>query len=536
MEKQMEAQELLDHFQTALDEHHIIAYYQPQINHATGRMVGAEALMRWIHPEYGMQFPLNFIPVLEENGLIRQADLYIFEEVCKFIRFGLDRELNLVPISFNVSRYDLAEGDYVAEIEAIREKYRIPTKYLRAELTESSAIGSMDRIIEIIDKLHDYGYIVEMDDFGSGYSSLNVLKDLNVDIIKLDMRFLSGDISGRGGTIISAILQMSRWLNTPVIAEGVETLRQADYMQSIGCNYIQGYLYSKPITAETFRVRLEDAVFEPMGSAIELAPHMHAEDFWNPDSLETLIFNNFVGGAAIFTYQRGNVSILRVNEKYLKEIGMALTEEDIINVDPWTRHSADSKKKYENAMKRAIMTDDEVECENWRHISSKCCGEEHICIRSTIRVIGRSGDQYIFYASIRNITTEKRRIRALTESELKLRFASEQVNVYAWEFEFATKVMRPCFRCMRDLNLPPIVENYPESVFEAGIFPEDYREKYFDMIDQLKKGAKTVEAVIPLTVGRIPFHVRYTTEFDENGKPYKAFGSAALVVDDKPAE
>ncbi|MBR5090295.1 MAG: hypothetical protein IK093_12775, partial [Ruminiclostridium sp.] len=131
-----------------------------------------------------------------------------------------------------------------------------------------------------------------------------------------------------------------------------------------------------------------------------------------------------------------------------------------------------------------------------------------------------------------NVTAEKKKYEVLFDSERRFRFASEQVNVYAWEFTFADKRMRPCYRCMRDLNVPPVVENYPEPLFACGIFPEDYREMYYDMLKKLENGAEHVEAVIPLTVGRVPFHIRYTTEFDENGKPLKAYGSAALVVDE----
>ena len=257
MRKTMTEQELLDCFDDAIKYGHIFATYQPKINHATGRMVGAEALMRWSHPEYGMQYPSDFIPVLEKNDLIYRADLAVFEIVCKFQRKCLDNGISVVPISVNMSRYDIYRKNYVDEIEKLRVKYDIPVKYLHVEVTETSAIGGMELISGVLKQLHEYGYIVEMDDFGSGYSSLNVLKDLAVDVIKLDMRFLSGNIGGRGGTIISAIVQMAKWLGTPVIAEGVETMEQADYMKSIGCKYIQGYLYSKPVVEEEFLKKLQ---------------------------------------------------------------------------------------------------------------------------------------------------------------------------------------------------------------------------------------------------------------------------------------
>ena len=255
MEKRMSEQELVEAFDQAVENNSIFVLYQPQINHATGRMVGAEALMRWRDPEHGMQYPSDFIPVLEKNDLIYRADMHVFESVCRLLKKCIDDNISVVPISVNMSRYDIYKKDYVDAIEDIRRKYDVPVKYLRVEITESSAIGGMELITEVLNRLHEYGYIVEMDDFGSGYSSLNVLKDLPVDIIKLDMRFMSGDIGGRGGTILGSIVQMTKWLETPVIAEGVETMAQADYMKSIGCYYIQGYLYSKPITESQLSVR-----------------------------------------------------------------------------------------------------------------------------------------------------------------------------------------------------------------------------------------------------------------------------------------
>ena len=531
MEKRMSEQELLGGFEDAMRYGHIFACYQPKINHNTGRMIGAEALMRWKHPVFGLQYPSDFIPLLEKNDLICKADLYIFEQVCKFQRRCLDEGISTVPISVNMSRYDIYHDDYVDKIEALRVSYDIPIKLFHIEITESSAIGGMELVSDVLSRLHSYGYKVEMDDFGSGYSSLNVLKDLEVDVIKLDMRFLSGSsIGGRGGAILNAIVQMTKWLNTPVIAEGIETLEQADYMKSIGCNYIQGYLYSKPVTEEEFIKKLGQLEHEPVAPSIVME-QMDAGKFWDPDSLETLIFNNYVGGAAIFSYLDGKAEMLRVNKKYVKEIGMNMSEQDILNCEPWSCMDEHNKEIYIDALNRAVTTREEVSCETWRTFCSKTCGEDKICIRSFIRMIGKTDQQYLFYVMVQNITAEKKNFDALYNSERKFRFASEQANVYAWEYDVATKEMRPCFRCMRDLNVPPVVYNYPEPLIESGLFPPDYADMYRDWMKQIEEGVDHLEAIIPLTVGRIPFHVRYTTEFDENGKPLKAYGSATLVVD-----
>ncbi|MBQ8698891.1 MAG: EAL domain-containing protein, partial [Schwartzia sp.] len=326
-------------------------------------------------------------------------------------------------------------------------------------------------------------------------------------------------------------VQMAKRLGTPLIAEGVETMEQADYMKSLGCNYIQGYLYSKPLPEEEFLQKLRQTEHEPTLPAMKLIETMDAGKFWDPDTMETLIFSNFVGAAALFSYQQGEAKILRVNEKYTQELGMRLTEKEVVGFDPWQGLDKENKKIYKATIQKAIRSKNEERCETWRELYSKCCGKDRICIRSHIRVIGSAGSQYLIYAMVQNVTAEKKRYQEVYESDQKFRHASEQANIYAWEYTIATKEMRPCFRCMRDLGLPPLIKNYPEPAIALGIFPPDYADMYRDWHRRLADGEPSLEAVIPLTVGRIPFHVRYTTEFDENGKPLKAYGSATLVVD-----
>ena len=533
MQKRMNEAEIIENFDEALKNGDLFITLQPQINHATKRMVGSEALLRWNHSVFGMQYPNDFIPVFERNNLILRADLFVFRKVCEFIKARLDAHKVIVPISVNMSRYDIYNNDYVEAIEAIRKEFDVPVKYLRVEVTESSAIGGLELIQRVVNKLHEYGYLVEMDDFGSGYSSLNILKDLEVDIIKLDMRFLVGEIGGRGGIIISSVVQMAKWLKTAIIAEGVEEMEQADYMKSIGCNYIQGYLYSKPVPIPEFEEKLENTSHEPLKPAMKLVEAMDAEKFWDPDTIETLIFSNFVGGASIFTYNRAEqrVDVIRINEKYIKELGMNQSEEDVLIGDPFWCFGEDAKRVYLQTIEKAIESRDEERCETWRNISSKCCGDDKICISTDMRVIGRADEEFLLYAMIQNITAEKRKYDEIFQNDQKLMKAADHANVYAWEYIIATKEMRPCFRCMRDLGLPPIVENYPEPVIESGLFPADYADLYRSWMKQIDEGLDHIEGIIPLTVGRVPFHVRYTTEFDENGKPLKAYGSATLVVD-----
>ncbi len=401
-------QEIVGMMSTALNQKHFVVYYQPQYNHSTGTLLGAEALVRWKHPEKGLISPGVFIPIFEKNGFITKLDLYVFEEVCIFLRKCIDKGINVVPVSSNFSRHDIFQQDFVEKLETIRAKYNIPVNYLRIEITESAVMGSSQLINEVVRKLHNHGYIVEMDDFGSGYSSLNVLKDIELDVIKLDMLFMNEKSdTNRGGTILSSVVRMAKWLDMPVIAEGVENIRQADFLRSIGCDYIQGYLYSRPIPEEEYIKILGESSIGTTVPQMRLIETMDAGEFWNPASQETLIFNNYVGGAAIFEYHNGGLEVLRINKRYLRELGSNLYEKDLIEGDPFRFFDEKNKKKYIDMLELAIKTLEEQECETWREYINDSGNMDKMCIRTTVRLIGKSDGNYLFYALVRNITQEK---------------------------------------------------------------------------------------------------------------------------------
>ena len=519
----MTKSEIKKKFRAALANGSVYARYQPQFNHATGRMVGAEALMRWRDDEYGEQSPADFIPVLEETGLMHEADLYMFRVVCDFIRRRLDAGDPVVPISFNVSRHDVYGHDYVRELEAIRKEYDVPVNLLRAEITESSAIGGTEFIEGVLNEFHDCGYVVEMDDFGSGYSSLNVLKDLPVDVIKLDLRFLSGNTNGRGGVIISSVARLSRWLNTPLIAEGVETSRQADFMKSVGCNYVQGYLYSKPINEDEFVRLLRATEFE----AVAIASGGGVADMaklFDPDSPESMFFGKYVGPALILAMENDSFEIVQANDKFFAELGICGRATEQAS----RLFSDDNAPRFVAAANKSVDSGREETCDVEITVDSGACGIVNACVRCLLYPIGNVGSVVVFYVNVKNVTEEIAKEREIEASETKFRYASEHVGSYAWEYDVATKEARPCSRCKRDLGMPDVVENYPEPLL-GNLFPADYADAYRDWMRRISEGEKSLSGIIPLTENRIPFKIEYTTVFDEAGRPYKAYGSATPV-------
>lgn len=251
--------QLLDNFHSAIDQHQFEVYYQPKYNILGNEPVlcSAEALVRWQHPELGRISPGVFIPLFEENGLIRQLDNYVWKEVAKQIAEWRERLGSFVPVSVNVSRVDMFDSDIVSTFTSILEDYSLSSEDLVLEITESAYTEDSEQIIEAVNRLRDCGFRIEMDDFGTGYSSLNMLTSLPIDALKLDMQFIRSAFSARKDTrMLEVILDISDSLSVPTIAEGVETAEQLFTLKSMGCDIVQGYYFSKPVPADEFEVFL----------------------------------------------------------------------------------------------------------------------------------------------------------------------------------------------------------------------------------------------------------------------------------------
>lgn len=255
----LKEQKIINAMEMAIQNKEFTLYLQPKYDIEKGTIIGAEALVRWISLENGFISPGDFIPVFENNGFVYEVDKFIWEESCRYLRKWLDEGREVHPISVNVSRIDLYDPKLVQHLVDLREKYQLPSQYLELEITESAYTEDPEQIITITRQLREAGFVILMDDFGTGYSSLNMLKDIQIDVLKLDMGFLkSSDYSAKGGNILTAILKMAESLKMQTIAEGVETKEQVEFLKSIGCKYVQGFYYSKPLPVEDFEKLISD--------------------------------------------------------------------------------------------------------------------------------------------------------------------------------------------------------------------------------------------------------------------------------------
>lgn len=245
-------QVIIDCMEKALEEEQFVVYYQPKHDIHTGNIVGAEALIRWIHPEFGFMSPMEFIPLFEKNGFISQVDAYIWERTCINLKRWQEQGLTVVPISVNASRHDFFEVGHIDMLIKTVQRIGISPSLLHLEVTETVYTEFADELVDLVRKMQKQGFKIEMDDFGSGYSSLNMLSELPMDILKLDMKFVGNIDQPRKRVVVKSCIDLAKHLELKTVAEGVETEQQKDKLKEIGCDYVQGYYYAKPMPENEF--------------------------------------------------------------------------------------------------------------------------------------------------------------------------------------------------------------------------------------------------------------------------------------------
>lgn len=285
-EKVIKEQRIVSQMDSSLKNREFVVYFQPKIEVESGKLIGAESLVRWIHPEDGFMNPGLFIPMFEKNGFITKLDKYVWEETCRHQRMWIDQGYKVVPISVNVSRNDIYSDDLVGFFKSLIAKYRLPASLLHLEITETAYTQGQDKLIAIIKELSALGFYVEMDDFGSGYSSLNMLSEVPVDMLKLDMVFMMNRAKSTSKkSIIHLVMGIAGELDLDVIAEGVETLEDVNYLKTVGCRFAQGYFYERPIPDKEFvklLTKAEDVIpctvkhitFSPNGTTLKAGSYL----------------------------------------------------------------------------------------------------------------------------------------------------------------------------------------------------------------------------------------------------------------------
>ena len=392
-------QRIVNSMKSALENQEFVVFYQPKYELCGNQIAGAEALVRWIHPERGMISPGEFIPVFERNGFITKLDYYVWEQTCMQLRKWLDEGKQPLPISVNLSRISLYNKELVEMICDLVDSYRIPRRLFQVELTESAYNTNPKAVQDMMQHLRDEGFYILMDDFGSGYSSLNVLKDIVVDVLKMDMKFFDGDDrEGRGENIMAAVIRMAKWLNMPVVAEGVERIEQVEFLRSIGCEYVQGYYFAKPMPVEDYeKLQFDRPHTEKKRDTERL---VDIDSLWTPASQLESLFLNAKQGVAVYEYCKEQIEIIRVNNAYYELFGYQdISQKKNIFQGISKRYH----KRLLDAFFHTADTGHKTQCE----FSKKNEAGEEIFISLKLYDVGIVGNKHIIYGVFLNVTEPK---------------------------------------------------------------------------------------------------------------------------------
>ena len=393
-------QEITNEMSSALATGQFQIYLQPKYHIASNRPVGAEALVRWFHPQKGLIPPGDFVPVFERNGFIPKLDYYVWEEVCRLLRKWADEGRELYPISVNISRVDLYNPRLAEMVIELTEKYDLPSEFLNLELTESAYTDNPVAMSETMAKLQSKGFTIMMDDFGSGYSSLNILKDISVDVLKIDMRFLSKTkIPGRGENIIASVVRMAKWLHIPVIAEGVETKDQVEFLRSIGCEYVQGFYFAKPMPVEAYAdlVEKNGGLSQPVGASFEF----NGSQMCISDNRLEELFADMLQPVAIYEFENDKVEAVRVNTPFFELLGY--DDGSITGGTPLDLIDPKYHDSIIDTFRRVAETHEEEECEYLRRTSD---GKSK-WLRIRLKYISKIGARCILVGVLTDITIQR---------------------------------------------------------------------------------------------------------------------------------
>ena len=526
--------EVVAGIESALREDRIELFLQPKCNIRTGKIVGAEALARWRHPERGIVAPGEFIPLIERNGLVRSLDLRVWEKTAAWIRGLIDEGVQPVPVSVNVSRADIYLVDVAAELHALVERYGIEPSLIEVEITESAYSERPDRIVAAFDELAERGFTVLMDDFGSGYSSLNMLKDINVDVLKIDMRFLDRD-DRRSKDIMESVIRMARWLALPVIAEGVETREQVNFLLDVGCSYAQGYYYARPMEAAAFEALLTDgSKVQHEQCALQDArrPILDFRDLLHENTISDRMLSSIIGSVALYSYADGDLRLIRGNEAYRRLI--ATLGEGVNGAEeggsllPFV-HDED-RDALVAAAEETVRScpDDGVEVVVRRMGTNGCHWH-----KMRLFHLNTTNGSATVYGSVTDVTERMEYMEALRKSEQRFEMTLEASGTVVFELDIPTRTARYSEFLQQAFGLAETVANAPEGFIEQGTVAEESIEDFRAIYRDLYAGAPRTSAVVRAIMGdgsRAWNRVTLLAMPNEAGAPVKAVGLVENVT------
>lgn len=552
---QWRTMQISNHLEAAIENGEITVWFQPQYNFSNKNIVSAEALCRWNHEELGWISPGEFIPILEKSGQIYKLDCHVWRLVCRFLKEFKDRELKTCPhVSINVSRADInQEKSPDVVIENLVKEYGLSPDVLHVEITESAYVEDSERINHLVKSFHEKGFNVEMDDFGSGYSSLNSLQNIDVDVLKMDMGFLkNAEGNNKSSVILDGMIQMAKNLSIQVVAEGVETESQAKFLGNLGCNIMQGYYFSRPIPVEQFIQLLYDVEKNHESTDVEsnqdnISSGNTIEDYrdylrkrndgmiaemTDEHSLSSFIFNNYMGSAAIIEIGNEGYKIISVNKEFLKELGLVDDYVVLLHNKEFNFFTEEERK--------GIVEMLELAREREKVSMSMYLEVCKAIIRFDLSHLFVNGD--VTYSIIRahNVNNKALEAEARESNKTKLENSVERFNVLSrmpgfasFEYKFKMDVLLAEVTSEGGYHYETSLDNFLDTMEINGLVSEDSAEKIRNVIYGTRNKVMSEGMVRARFRFKGDFFHSYrcifTTIFTEDGEPDRLVGYATSI-------
>ena len=543
----MDEQEIRDESRRAIDNGEFVVFYQPVYGIKAKKFVSAEALVRWNHPSKGMISPGKFIPVFERNGFIAELDVYVLEQVCKYHQKRRENGLEPFPISVNISRMSMYNPQLFDIISGLTEQYGVEPRFFRIEITETAYNDNPTQLLDTVNKLRAKGFPVLMDDFGSGYSSLNTLKDIPIDLLKLDMKFMQGfESSEKVKTIVTSIARMSRWLNVPMLAEGVETKEQYLFLKSIGCSYIQGYYFSRPAPEREFTETIgskdnksSDYKLNTIDSSEDI------NDLLDGNSFVSTLIGEIFDGYAIYEVNGDKLDVIRINEGYTRITGLELEDVTADDYDITDKMHADDKIKVQKGCAECFTKKNGVRAV--LRLYNKKGGEMHY-VDVLFKRLGGSDENPIFCTAFTDVTSQMTADTTyiayynIAQDDLRERADGQYPHCTVLEFDHVTNTTTttPSFSMFAAASTMREEDMYKEKEYmkAPAIHPDD-RDKYLELLKNAKEQDSGTEAVLRMQMSDSSYKwCRLFMYFDkdEKGNIRKSLCTINVVHDEVMAK
>ena len=428
----LKEQEILDDMQDAFSENQFEVFLQPKCSLYDGSINGFEALARWNHPKKGYVSPGEFIPIFEHNGCIQKLDFYIWDKTCSIIRNWIDDGKKPLPVSVNVSRMDFYNPQLCQLMVGLIKMHNIPPSLLELEITETAYTDNPSQLCGVIIQLQKQGFKILMDDFGSGYSSLNMLKDIPVDVLKIDLNFLAGeDSKGRGANILSSVVRMAKQLNLPVVAEGVETKEQADFLRSVGCGSAQGYYFYRPMSVDNI-AKFYDNPPKKYNNEVISAQNIDIEELLEANNWLCGFLGSVIGCVGIFELCGNSLEGISINDTLFESTNTGLWGKNILD-----RIVPEDRETVICALQRCQQLNN-VESYQARYVKPN--GAE-IWLQSRALCLSHDGHRSLYYIAINDITEIKNTGQDSLMQLERLRSLCRNLDERLLEYDVGTDIM-----------------------------------------------------------------------------------------------